>query len=146
VLWRWAGRFAGAADFGSADFGSAGWGAAGSGAMILTGGIESADGNSYLLGLAAVDGARTEAAPVAPSEVAGAAATVAPFGCQASACTPTRVSNARDFMLARTALLSRKSRRSGHAVAVQPRVVNTWATRPKRSVSIARRKRSSDGP
>jgi hypothetical protein len=115
--------------------------------MMLTGGIEVADGKSNFAaaGVPAVEGIDDSAgvrkpAPVvacgdgadAGVDVDGVALAVAPepLACQASACAPIDASNNRDFIFATTRAESRSNRTSVQSAPPQPRVVRTWATRP----------------
>jgi hypothetical protein len=129
---------------GAAGRGSAADGVVGSGLMILTAGIELAEGKSNLdepaladpldAGAPASAGATEVDTPVVSGGPAiggnDATAGLAPFGCHASACTPRADSKVRAFMLATTRPGSRNSRSSAQSAPVQPRVNSTWATRP----------------
>jgi hypothetical protein len=113
--------------------------------MILTAGIELAEGKSNLADPAAAD--PLGAIGPGPPDTAGADAPVAdrgcgasgaadatagllPFDCHASACAPSDVSKARTCMLATTRAGSRSSRSSAQSAPLQPRVISTWATKP----------------
>jgi hypothetical protein len=110
--------------------------------MMLTGGIEFADGKSNLAdpGVAAAGGAddnvgvRKLAPVVACSDGSDGAAAGAmeacefapePFAGQASACAPIEASNKWDFMLATTRAGSRNNRSSAQSAPLQPRVIRT---------------------
>jgi hypothetical protein len=128
AVWRRgaAGRFEAGADRGSAS-----GGALGSAFMMLTAGIELAEGKSSLAEPGAPGAAGTDDRPgvrsPAPLVVSGAGAdavAVAPEP-HASACAPIEASNTRDFILATTCVGSRNSRSSAQSAPLQPRVVRT---------------------
>ena len=113
--------------------------------MMLTAGIELAEGKSNLADPAAADplgaigpgpadaaGAVRQWLTVAAARAARADATAGllPFDCHASACAPSDVSKARTFMLATTRAGSCSSRSSAQSAPLQPRVISTWATKP----------------
>src|SRR6266571_5346439 len=103
---------------------AAGGGAAAGGSvfMMLTGGIDDADGNMI---------------PDAGAGFVGAAAVGVPGRVRlghAAALRATRPSNSRSLRLARTRLGSDNLSSASHLLAVQPsRTLSTWARKPNRS-------------
>src|SRR3954469_8928721 len=107
--------------------------------MMLTAGIEFAEGKSSFaeLGALAAGGAEANAgvpkpAPVVvmiggdrPDICGDAAAEAPPFCCHANACVPSEFSKARLFMLATTRAGSCSSRSSAQSAPLQPRVAST---------------------
>ena len=111
--------------------------------MMLTAGMELAEGKSNLGGGAVAGPPDAIGAPVpAPVVVSGGGGSAAsgggvdaiaapePWDGHASACTPSDDSKARAFMLATTRAGSRSSLSSAQSLPLQPRVISTWATRP----------------
>src|SRR6185295_6181008 len=120
------------------------WGIPGSAFMMLTAGIEDADGKNRLLGLRALATGADDGDAATGAAALAAAGT--PPG-QAAAWRLTKASKVCAAILALTRLGSASSAKAPHCSAVQPsRAARICATIPKRSFSMARRIGASTEP